>query len=148
MFNSKSYKPLGMPTLIPYLTVKDATLSIQFYQKAFNFNIDKIVYSKDKIPIYVEMSNKSGVMIMLCVENMFDSQYKAPMTQGITIPISFYVYCTNVDKLYKQAVNFGAITKLAPNNTSWGDRLCTILDIDGYEWSFATHLWEETDTKH
>ena len=65
---------------------------------------------------------------------------KSPISQGIQMPISMYVYCKNTDEQYNQAINTGAKSIMEPHDTFWGDRFCSVLDIDNYEWGFATVL--------
>lgn len=134
-----SYKPTNTPGLLPYFTVKNAEEAVKFYTEAFGFETVEISRDEKNNPLHVEM-RKKDVLIMFCAEGAFGTTNKAPVTQGITMPLTLYIYCEDVDKLYDQAIKCGAKSKLAPNNGFWGDRFCTILDIDGYEWSFATYL--------
>ncbi|MFK8040594.1 MAG: VOC family protein [Rickettsiaceae bacterium] len=130
-----------MPSIIPYLTVKNIASSVHFYQKVFGFQISQIGHDDD-VPIYAEMRNKD-IVIMFCPELSSGTNQKSPATLGISMPISLYMYCENVDDLYKKSIHYGAKSKSPPYNSSWGDRVCTIVDIDGYEWSFATHIYQE-----
>jgi uncharacterized glyoxalase superfamily protein PhnB len=49
-----------------------------------------------------------------------------------------YLYCNNVDALYQQAIDNGAESVVEPNDAFWGDRFCSILDPDNYEWALAS----------
>jgi PhnB protein len=136
---SSTYKPQGMPDLIPYLTVQDADRSVKFYKEAFGFEVIQLGKDENNKTMHVEM-RRQGAIIMFCQEGAFGSTSKSPATQNIIIPVSIYVYCPDVDKLYNQAVNSGAVAKAHPSESFWGDRFCILIDPDGYEWSFATHL--------
>ena len=142
-----NYKPQGVPDLIPYLTVRNAEKSINFYKEAFSFEVVQLGHGKDNEITHVEM-RRQDVIIMFCPEGAFGNTNKAPITQNIVMPICIYIYCQDVDTLYQQAVKVGASPKLAPSDGFWGDRFCTLLDIDGYEWSFATYLGDNLTTKH
>lgn len=145
---SKMYKPTGAPDLIPYLTVRNTRASMKFYKAAFGFEVMQLGNDENQEPAHVEMK-RENVIIMFCHEGAFGNVNKAPITQNMQMPLTIYIYCTDVDQLYNQAVNAGAISKLAPTNGFWGDRFCALIDIDGYEWSFATHI-DDPDlvTKH
>jgi PhnB protein len=144
-----SYKPQGVPDLIPYLTVQNAEQSIKFYKEAFGFEVIQLGHGEGNEITHVEM-RKAEVIIMFCPEGAFGNINKAPITQNIIMPLSMYIYCVDVDKLYQQAIKVGAISKMIPSIGFWGDRFCTLLDIDGYEWSFATYLGDDGNiaTKH
>lgn len=127
------------PSLIPCLTVKDASKSIDFYEKAFSFQVltDPTKDEKGKI-VHVEMGYGNAI-IMFSPEGAWGSTAKAPSTLGITCPaITFYVYTQNVDTFYLHATQNGAKSVEEPVDTFWGDRHCRLKDPDGYIWSFAT----------
>lgn len=133
------YKPDHMPQLSPYMVVSDAKKSIDFYKKAFNFQVDHILKSDNGDPQHVSMVNDDA-FIMFCPEGAFGTTKKSPLNQNIQMPINMYVYCKNVDELYMQAINNGAKSIMEPQDSFWGDRFCAVLDIDNYEWNFATLL--------
>ena len=133
------FKPNNIPQLTPYLTVADSTKSIAFYRDAFGFIVEDNVKDDNGISTHVSM-RKQDAYIMFSPEGAFNSTKKAPINLGINMPLNLYVYCEDVDILYKQAIDYGAQSILEPQDSFWGDRFCTMLDIDGYEWSFATTL--------
>ena len=51
---------------------------------------------------------------------------KAPITQNIIMPLSMYIYC------------------ISTGNQS-RSYFCTLFDINGYEWSFATYLGDDSN---
>lgn len=133
------FSPNNMPQLSPYLTVKDGDKSIKFYQEAFGFIVEDVSKDEKGIPQHVSMK-KEDVVIMFAPEGAWGSTRKTPESSRTSSPISLYIYCQDVDALYKQALNNGAKTVTEPNDSFWGDRFCAVLDIDGYEWWFATVL--------
>ena len=134
-----SFKPDHLPTVIPYLYVRDAQKAMDFYKKAFGFEIMNTSQDESGEVAHVEMKRGDAV-IMFAGEGKFGSTNKAPITLGVKASICIYVYCEDVDALYKQAIQNGAISIMEPNDTFWGDRMCQISDPDGHEWSFGTHL--------
>lgn len=136
---SKPYKPEGMPSLIPYLTIKNAENSIKFYREAFGCEVIQESRDEKNNIQHIEMRLEEAIF-MFCPEGAFGTTNKAPVTENITMPINLYVYCKDVDAFYDKALQHGALSKMAPNNGFWGDRFCALTDIDGYEWSFATYL--------
>ncbi len=134
-----SFKPENLPQIFPYLTVTDANKLIKFYEDAFGFTTENVSNDENGNPQHVEMRYGEAV-IMFCPEGAFGTPKKAPVTQNISMPMNSYIYCTDVDSLYKQAIDNGAKSLMKPQDGFWGDRFCMLLDPDGYEWGFATKL--------
>ena len=133
-------KPSEMPWLTPYLTVRDAERSLDFYQRAFGFEpgMEPMRDSEGKI-VHAEMRYR-GAVIMMAPENAWGGTCKSPSTSGSETPIGLYLYCDNVDGFYSRAVEQGAESIDEPTEMFWGDRMCTLRDPDGYVWSFATNV--------
>ncbi|MDF3034300.1 MAG: glyoxalase [Alphaproteobacteria bacterium] len=139
--SNRPYKPEGMPGLIPYLTVKDAGKSIEFYEKAFGFVLSSQPAKDDQGTVqHAEMKFGADVSVMFAPEGAWGSPRKTPNNLGVTPSLSLYVYCEDVDALYKKATANGAKATMAPNDGFWGDRFCSLLDPDGHEWVFATNV--------
>ncbi len=54
--------------------------------------------------------------------------------------MNLYVYCHDVDRLFQQATSTGAQILLENTDQYWGDRMCSLSDLDEHHWNFATHL--------
>lgn len=132
-----TYKPANLPGLIPYLTVCNAEKAVAFYQKAFGFQVhDQLVRDDQGNVTHAEMTF-NDIMVMFTSEGAYGSPNKAPITTGAPASISLYVYCHDVDELYKQAMDNGAKSLMEPNDAFWGDRVCQVADPDGFHWMFA-----------
>ncbi len=144
---NRSYKPANVPGLMPYLTVRDAKSSIDFYKKAFDFKVhdDPMKDSKGNI-VYVSMTYHD-TQIMFGPEGSFESPAKAPVTLGVLPSVSMYVYCQDVDSMYDRATKAGARTIMELQNTFWGDRVFKVADPDGHEWMFATNVGDFDPSK-
>lgn len=127
------------PGVIPCITVVNADKSLEFYQKAFNFQLlsDPTKDDEGKI-IHVEMGYGNAIL-MFSPEGAWDSPAKTPITWGNPCSnVLLYVYTRNVDDFYRHAIQNGAESIEKPQDTFWGDRFCRLRDINGYIWAFAT----------
>jgi uncharacterized glyoxalase superfamily protein PhnB len=130
-----------MPTLIPYLTVKSTKDSIQFYQNAFDFKwINQ--HDGEDCP-HGEMQYKD-VIIMFSSEGAYNGTTKTPNSLGVECSMNLYLYCDDVDALYANALNHGAISCMEPHDAFWGDRTCQVKDLDGFMWMFATRQQDKS----
>lgn len=137
---SKNQTPSnGLPWVSPYITVKDVDRSANFYKKAFGIKTSELVPGEDGSTWHGELKYQNQ-LIMIGKEGAYGGVTKAPMSSGVDSPMNLYVYCEDVDAFHECAVNAGATSLLAPEDTFWGDRMCRLKDIDGYVWSFATAL--------
>jgi uncharacterized glyoxalase superfamily protein PhnB len=129
-----------VPTLIPYFTVQSTSEAIQFYERAFGFQWDNVSEASSSGEVeHVEMSYKD-ILIMFSLEGAFGSPLKAPMSLKMEMPLTLYIYCDDVDALYRQAKAAGAQVLMEPNDAFWGDRVFQVQDRDGYRWMFAAPL--------
>ena len=137
--SEKSGLPPCAAWVSPYLTVKDPSASIEFYERAFGFSTRGSMPGPDGKIVHAGMNWNDGV-IMFGAEAAFGGTCRAPVTSGVESPIALYVYCDDVDALFARATEAGAQAVLPPQNQFWGDRMCRLIDPDGYAWCFATHV--------
>lgn len=135
----EEFKPKNLPTLIPYLTLKDLRKSVEFYQKAFGFVLDSEIVEDHGRAVHAEM-NFSDARILFGAEGAYGTDKKAPASVKITVPMSLWLYCPDVDAQYKKAIAAGAQSVMEPNDAFWGDRVCMLKDSEGYEWGFCRSL--------
>ena len=121
------------PTSIPCFSVADKKKSADFYQKAFGF--EKGEHDSKE---YVEMRFKD-LVVMFSNEGVEGKDIFTPKHSGKRCPMILYIFCDDVDAFYKNALAHGAKSIDKPYDTSWGDRMCTLEDSDGYTWYFAQH---------
>jgi uncharacterized glyoxalase superfamily protein PhnB len=139
--NAKSVQDPRGPNarwLMPYLTVVDAAKSIQFYQDAFGFTLLDKNEENGKIN-HAEMTYHGKMIVMFCNENAFGMQKKAPITLGIEMPSSLYLYVDDVDATAKKVKAAGGTVQMEPNDAFWGDRFAAVTDVDGYAWGLGRH---------
>ncbi|KAB8029851.1 VOC family protein [Fluviispira multicolorata] len=138
-------RPPRTPWLLPYLAVRDAKRSIEFYKKAFGFK-SKTKPDKDGQIHHAEMIYKNNVLFMFAPEGAMGDKAKSPASSNNPPPQMLYVYVDNVDKIYQTAIANGARGTMEPQDTYWGDRMCAVVDIDGYAWGFGK-LMKKKSTK-
>lgn len=144
----RPYKPHGIPGLFPYLTVQNAEKAIDFYTKAFGFELSSEPAKDDQGHVtHAEMKFGDDVIIMLAPEGAYGSPRKAPISLGVTPSLVTYIYCKDVDELHRQAIAQGAKCTIDPNDGFWGDRFCCLIDPDGHEWMFATNIGDHQTKK-
>jgi PhnB protein len=51
-----------------------------------------------------------------------------------------YVYCDDVDALFKRATAAGAKVERPVQDQFWGDRMGSLVDPEGHIWTFATNV--------
>lgn len=128
------------PWLMPYLTVRDARASLKFYSSAFGFVAGQVARDAAGRPEHCELHYHGQLVAMFAPEGAFGSTARSPRTLGIEPPQTFYVYCTDPDRIFAQALAAGAHAVVPPSDQLWGDRMCCVRDPDGYQWGFARWL--------
>ncbi len=136
---TQSFKPKGLPSLLPHLTVKNADQSLAFYRDVCQFSLKNQPEKQNNEIVHAEMM-LGDATIMMAPEGAWGSDKKSPKTTGVPSNISLYIYVEDVDAHYEHAKQRGAEILSAPENMFWGDRFYTLRDLDGYEWSFATNV--------
>ena len=135
-------KPETSPWLTPYLTVRDVSESLNYYEAAFGFKRGESIPGPDGRIVHAEMHYKDLMVIMLGPEGAYGNVAKTPTTTSVPSPVSLYVDCENGDEVCKRAKTFNVTVKSEPTDMFWGDRVCQFLDPDGHAWSFATKTAE------
>ena len=146
------WKPKDMPGVMPYVTVTSIEDSLEFYKTAFGFEqSDVTIPGADQTIWHAEMKFY-GFTMMFGKQGAWSEKYddvkripKVPNDLNCGSPISLYVYCPNVDEACERAKKAGAKVLSEPEDMFWGDRMCSLQDIDGHVWNFATHTGEVTE---
>ncbi|CAJ9185661.1 glyoxalase family protein [Burkholderia pseudomallei] len=132
-------RPADVPWLPPYLTVRSAQASIQFFSDAFGFEKRDLI-DEDGAIMHVEMSYRGQLIVMFAPEGAFGSTARTPRSADAIAPQSFYLYVDDVDATYRRALDAGAKSLSAPQDQFWGDRFAQIEDLDGYRWALARRI--------
>jgi uncharacterized glyoxalase superfamily protein PhnB len=133
--------PDGFHTVTPSMVVSNATEAIAFYKKAFNANEIYTFPTPDgKILHAMIQIGDSFVMMSDEFPNM---GMKSPTTIGGTA-VTLHLYVEDSDKVFKQAVDAGAIITMPIMDAFWGDRFGTVMDPYGHSWAISTHKVDMT----
>ena len=130
--------PEGYHSVTPYLIVDNAAEAIEFYKRAFGAE------EKFRLPMGDRIGHaeiKIGDSFVMLADEFPDMGHLGPRARGGTT-VSLMIYLPDVDTALKKAIEAGA-TELRPlENQFWGDRMGTLTDPFGHQWSLATHVEE------
>src|SRR5437016_4831980 len=129
--------PEGYHTVTPYLTVNDGARAIDFYKRAFGA---QETVRMDGLPGKIGHAElKIGDSMIMLSDEMPGGGCRAPQSLGGTT-VNLFLYVTDVDSAFDQAVKAGAKADMPPSNMFWGDRFGRLTDPFGHSWSLATHV--------
>ena len=128
--------PEGYHSVTPYLVVDDAEGAIDFYTRAFGAKEKFRMPMGERIGHAELMIGDSHIML---ADEFPDMGHLGPKNRGGTT-VSLMVYVDDVDATFKQALDAGATQKRAVEDQFWGDRMGTLEDPFGHQWSLATHV--------
>lgn len=125
----KSAAPKGYNTVTTYLVVKNAQRIIDFTRKAFKAVVREHHLRPDGKLMHAEIQiGDTRLMI-------------ADIPRGSkAIPAMFYLYVSDCDAVYKQAIKAGGKSVRKPADQPYGDRSGAVRDAAGNQWWLATKL--------
>lgn len=129
--------PEGYSTVTPCFMFKDSLKAIEFYKKAFGAKLMDIFPNPNGSGTMHATIQVGNSILMLGDENP-GQHCKSAETLGCS-PISFFVYVPDVDAVFRQAIDSGAIETMPISEQFWGDRAGSMKDPFGYSWMIATH---------
>lgn len=126
-----SVKPIpdGYHAVTPYLVVHDAKKLIDFMRQAFDAKEIERMTMPDGSIGHAEVRISDSVMML----GEARGETWKPM------PSSIYLYVTDCDAVYKQALEAGATSLMEPKDQFYGDRSGSVTDPVGNHWFIATH---------
>jgi uncharacterized glyoxalase superfamily protein PhnB len=133
--------PLGWPQLSLYLSVRDPAASLDFYHNAFGFE-PAGESMKDAEGRIQHAGMRLGDVAIMFAPDQPGNGMLSPASSGAPDSHTFYIYVTDVDALARRAEHAGATVLQPPADQFWGDRIAVFKCIDGYHWTFATHVAE------
>jgi PhnB protein len=130
--------PEGYHTLTPYLIIRGAAQAIDFYKKAFDAKeLFRMPAPDGKKIGHAEI--KIGDSILMLADEAPEMGFLSPQSLNGT-PVSLLVYVKDVDTVFQRTVDAGATVMLPLENKFYGDRMGTIVDPFGHQWSLGTHV--------
>jgi uncharacterized glyoxalase superfamily protein PhnB len=129
--------PDGFHAVTPYLTVHDAAQAIDFYKRALGAQELMRMPGPDGRIMHAEI--KLGDSIVMMGEECPDrADCRSPKSAGFRTA-GFYVYVPDADAAFRRAEDAGAKVVMPPADMFWGDRIATVEDPAGHQWTLATH---------
>jgi PhnB protein len=130
--------PEGYHSVTPYLVVDDAKAAIDFYTRAFGATEKFRMPMGDRIGHAEIIIGDSHIML---ADEFPDMGHLGPKSRGGTT-VSLLLYVEDVDSAFSKALDAGATEARPVENQFWGDRMGTLTDPFGHQWSLATHVEE------
>ncbi|MFB5607781.1 MAG: VOC family protein [Candidatus Nitrosomaritimum yanchengensis] len=133
--------PDGFHSITPAIVVSNAKEAIEFYKKTFDAK-EIYTFPTPDGKILHSMFQIGDSRVMMSDE--FPSMgIKSPTTVGGT-SVTLHLYVEEADKIFKQAVDAGAIITMPIMDAFWGDRYGIVMDPYGHMWAIATHKIDMT----
>ncbi len=129
--------PKGFHTITPELVLKDAGKAIDYYKKAFGARELMRMHAPDgKTVVHAEL--EIGTSRFFLADEMPGCRARSPQSTG-ALTGTFFLYVEDVDSRVKKAVDAGGRLAQPVTDMFWGDRVGTVDDPFGYQWTIATH---------
>lgn len=123
--------------ITPTLTVKDAARAIDYYKKAFAAEeVMRMPGPGGQGIMHAEL--KIGDSTIFLSDEFPDMGGKSPQSLG-GVTGGLYLAVTDVDTVFKTAVDAGGKEEMAVDDMFWGDRMGSLIDPFGHHWMIATH---------
>ena len=125
--------PEGYHTITPYLYITGASKAIDWYKRAFG--AEEMVRMDGPNGTIGHAEIKIGdSMVMLA-----DASDRSPQARGGPTT-GFVLYVNDVDAAFKKAMDLGGKQVQPLEDKFYGDRMGTLSDPFGHEWSLGTHI--------
>jgi PhnB protein len=131
--------PEGYSTVIPYISIKNASDAIAYYKKAFGAEELLRMPMPDGKVGHAELKIGDSVLMLADEMDHPDAISKSPSTLGgVTSGLCLYV--TDCDTFFNRAVAAGGKVRRPLTNQFYGDRSGTVEDPFGQVWTISTHV--------
>ncbi len=129
--------PVGMPSVTPMFTFKDAALAMAFYKEAFGAKeLYRLCEPSGKIGHAEMMVGNS--LLMLGEEYPDMALYAPDRYEGV--PVRMNIIVKDVDRAFAKAVAAGAEVTRAVETQFYGWRSGNLKDPFGYHWMLSTQV--------
>ena len=135
--------PDGYNSVTPYLVVDDAKRALEFYRDAFGAE------EKFRLPMGDRIGHaeiKIGDSFVMLADEFPEMNHLGPNSRGGPTS-SIVLYVEDVDSSFKKALDAGAKEQRPVENQFWGDRMGTLTDPFGHQWSLATHVEDVSESE-
>jgi PhnB protein len=130
--------PEGYHTITSNLVVRGGEKAIEFYKKAFGAEEIGRMYAPDgKTIAHAELAIGDSRLFVTDEFPAFGN--RSPESLGGNSS-SLYLYVEDADAAFRKAVGAGAKMKMPVETMFWGDRMGSVTDPFGHDWSIATRV--------
>ncbi|WP_191257073.1 VOC family protein [Amycolatopsis oliviviridis] len=134
-----------LASLHSYLAYRDAAKALRWLESAFGFEtVMEFPDDKGRI-LHSELRLGGASIIVFSAEEDYDRATRKGETVGHGLYVSLPTQ-EAVDAVFASAIEAGATTVWKPENTEWGNYRFRVDDLEGYEWTFGTHIPGEPQT--
>jgi PhnB protein len=127
--------PEGIPHLIPYLTIDNASEAINWYEKALGAELVQKMPGPDGNGVmHCEMKIGNA---RLYFADKFGPEGKSPKDLGGS-PVFLHLWTEDCDALWKRATGAGAKVLMPLDDMFWGDRYGQVQDPFGHIWAISS----------
>ena len=131
--------PAGYSTIVPYISIRNASEAIAYYTKAFGAKELMRMPMPDGKVGHAELKIGDSVLMLADEMDHPDAIAKSPRTLGgITTGLCLYV--EDCDAMFNRAVEAGGKVRRPLTTQFYGDRSGTIEDPFGQVWTISTHV--------
>ena len=124
-----SWKPNGYTSASPYLTVTDASATLEFLVQTFDAERLRCILRPDGKIMHAEARIDDTVVMI------------SDATEGWpAVPSHVHIYVPNVDVTYQRALKAGAISVMVPIKKDDEDKRGGVRDFGGTTWWLATQI--------
>jgi PhnB protein len=132
--------PAGFHSLNSHLIVSDAAAALDFYKKAFGA-VEETCLKNPKNGKIMYAALTIGDSTLMLGEECQEAQMLSPKSLNGLSPVTIHLYiASDVDGVFKQAVDAGAEVLMPLSDMFWGDRYGKLKDPFGHVWALATHI--------
>lgn len=128
-------------TVTPYLSISSAKDAIEFYKLAFGAT--EIFRLNTPTGDIAHAEIKIGDSAIMLAEPCEDSPMPSPDTLGGST-VAVHLYVEDVDAMFEQAIDAGALDIKSVEDQFYGDRMGTLKDPFGHIWFVSTHIEDLT----
>ena len=129
--------PEGMHTITPHFVVRDAARAAEWYTTVFG------AVERSRVPLpngkIMSLELRIGDSTVMIADEFPEMDVLSPLSVGGTVVV-FNVYTSDVDGLWRRAVEAGAEIAHPLRDAFWGDRQGQVIDPFGHKWGLAQHI--------
>ena len=131
--------PAGYSTIVPYISVRNASDAIAYYKKAFSAEELYRMPMPDGKVGHAELKIGDSIVMMADEMDHPDAIAKSPRTLG-GVTSGLCIYVADCDTMFNRAVEAGGKVRRPLTNQFYGDRSGTVEDPFGQVWTISTHV--------